>query len=73
MTIAERRLVAEMLGVDPGSIPEDYRARYNIAPTDSHFIVTSKYEQRRSTGAHWGLVNSWAPDNSRRSRYQCQG
>jgi len=29
------------------------------------FIVTSKYEQRRSTGARWGLVNSWAHDNSR--------
>ena len=54
-----------MLGVDPDSIPEDHRPRYNNAPTDPHFIVTSKYEQRRSTGARWGLVNSWAHDNSR--------
>jgi len=51
LTIAERRIVAEMLGVDPGSIPEDYRARYNVAPTDPHFIVTSKYEQRRAVRA----------------------
>jgi putative SOS response-associated peptidase YedK len=65
LTIAERQMVAEMLGVDPDSIPEDYRPRYNIAPTDPHFIVTSKYEQRRATGARWGLVNSSARDNSR--------
>ena len=51
LTIAERRIVAEMLGVDPGSIAEDYRARYNVAPTDPHFIVMSKYEQRRAVGA----------------------
>jgi hypothetical protein len=46
LTIAERRMVAEMLSVDPDSIPEDYRPRYNIAPMDPHFVVTSKYEQR---------------------------
>ena len=50
--------LAEMLGVDPYSIPEDYRPRYNIAPTDPHFIVTSKYEQRNAIDARWGLVNS---------------
>jgi hypothetical protein len=54
LTIAAQRLVAEMLGVDPGSIPEDYRARYNVAPTDPHFIVTSKYEQRHATGSALG-------------------
>ena len=65
LTVAERHMVAEMLGVDPESIPEDYRPRYNIAPTDPHFIVTSRYEQRRATSARWGLVNSWAHDASR--------
>jgi len=65
LTFSERRMVAEMLGVDPYSIPEDYRPRYNIAPTDPHFIVTSKYEQRNAIGARWGLVNSWAHDASR--------
>jgi hypothetical protein len=44
LTIADRRLVAEMLGVDPDSIPQDYRPRYNIAPTDPHFLVKSRYE-----------------------------
>jgi putative SOS response-associated peptidase YedK len=37
LTITECEIVAEMLGVDPDSIPEDYRPRYNIAPTDPHF------------------------------------
>jgi putative SOS response-associated peptidase YedK len=58
-------MVAEMLGVYLDSIPEDYRPRYNIAPTDPHFVVTSKYEQRHAASARWGLVNSWAHDNSR--------
>jgi len=57
-------MVAEMLGVDPDSIPDYYRPRYNIAPTDPHFVITSQYEQRRAIGARWGLVNSWARDNS---------
>lgn len=65
LAIAERRIVAELLGVDPDSIPEDYRRRYNIAPTDPYFIVTSQYECRRASPARWGLVNSWAGDNSR--------
>ena len=39
-----------------------YRARYNIAPTDQHWIVRTKAEQRQLLAAKWGLVNSWAPD-----------
>jgi len=39
--------------------------RYNIAPTDRHFVITSRYESRRVLAARWGLVNSWAKDNSR--------
>lgn len=45
--------------------PEDrrlYRPRYNIAPTDQHWIVRTKLEQRQILPAKWGLVNSWAPD-----------
>jgi putative SOS response-associated peptidase YedK len=51
LIIADRRMVAAMLGVDPDSIPGDYCPRYNIAPTHPHFIVASKYEQQRATGA----------------------
>jgi putative SOS response-associated peptidase YedK len=65
LTIAERRVVADMLGADSDSIPEDYRPRYNIAPTNPHLIVTSKNEKRCVTVAQLGLVNSWPRDNSR--------
>jgi putative SOS response-associated peptidase YedK len=43
----------------------DYRPRYNIAPTDPHWIVRMKYEDREVLPARWGLVNSWAKDNKR--------
>ena len=42
----------------------DYKPRYNIAPLQRHFIVTTEYENRRLTLAKWGLVNRWARDAS---------
>jgi putative SOS response-associated peptidase YedK len=45
--------------------PDDrplYRPRYNIAPTDQHWILRHKYERRQLLVAKWGLVNSWAHD-----------
>jgi putative SOS response-associated peptidase YedK len=39
-----------------------YRPRYNIAPTDPHWILRSKREQRQLLVAKWGLVNSWQTD-----------
>jgi putative SOS response-associated peptidase YedK len=44
------------------------RARFNIAPTDQHFIVTSEFERRRVHRARWGLVNRRATDNRRASQ-----
>jgi putative SOS response-associated peptidase YedK len=52
------------LGVDLESLT-DYRPRYNIAPTDPHWILRVKYEDRELLPAKWGLVNSWAKDNKR--------
>jgi putative SOS response-associated peptidase YedK len=55
--------VADDLGVDPR--PGDralYRPRYNIAPTDQHWVLRTKLEQRQLIPAKWGLVNSWAHD-----------
>ncbi len=52
------------LGVDPESL-RDYRPRYNIAPTDQHWIVRVKREDRELLPATWGLVNSWAKDKKR--------
>lgn len=68
LTRQNRRELAHLLGVDEDDL-RDYRPRYNIAPTDRHFIVTSKYERRTARAASWGLVNSWATDNS--SASQC--
>jgi len=42
----------------------DYKPRYNIAPLQRHFIVTTEYENHRLTPAKWGLVNRWARDAS---------
>lgn len=39
-----------------------YRPRYNIAPTDAHWIVRETREVRELLPAKWGLVNSWAKD-----------
>lgn len=40
----------------------EYRPRYNIAPTDQHWILRQKQEQRELLPAKWGLVNSWSKD-----------
>jgi putative SOS response-associated peptidase YedK len=42
-----------------------HRPRYNIAPTQDHFVLISEYERRKVLPARWGLVNSGARDNSR--------
>ncbi len=44
------------------AVASQYRPRYNIAPTDQHWIVRTKRERRELLPATWGLVNSWAPD-----------
>lgn len=56
--------LAPELGVDTDAFV-DYRPRYNIAPTDPHWIMRVKYEDRELLPAKWGLVNSWAKDNKR--------
>jgi putative SOS response-associated peptidase YedK len=64
LTRRDGREIAELLGVDPrefvGHLP-----RYNVAPTQHHYIVTTEYENRKIGLAKWGLVNSWAKDASR--------
>ena len=55
--------LAAELGVPEGSFV-DYRPRYNIAPTQPHFIVRIKYENREVLPATWGLVRSGSRDAS---------
>src|SRR5271155_796215 len=67
LTRQDRRELAEILGVNENDL-RDYRPRFNIAPTDQHFIITSEFERRKAQHARWGLVNRWARDNSRASQ-----
>jgi putative SOS response-associated peptidase YedK len=64
MTYPDAHLLAEELGVPVESLPH-YEPRYNIAPTDEHFIVRMKNEERQVLPATWGLVNTWAKDAKR--------
>ena len=63
LTRQDRISLARELGVPVGQLPEDkYRPRYNIAPTQKHWIVRMEYEERDMLPARWGLVNHWAKD-----------
>ena len=64
LTRRDGREIAELLGIDPREF-RDHLPRYNVAPTQHHYLVTTEYENRRVTLAKWGLVNSWAKDASR--------
>src|SRR3990170_2917455 len=66
LTWQQRERLAEELGVNIEEIPAaDYKPRFNIAPTDPHWIVRLRYEERHILPAKWGLVNSWAKDAKR--------
>jgi putative SOS response-associated peptidase YedK len=43
---------------------EAYQPRYNIAPSESHWLVRTKFGQREAMPAFWGLINNWATDPS---------
>src|SRR5260370_34969276 len=55
--------LAAELGVPADSFV-DYRPRYNVAPTQPHFIVRIKYENREVIPATWGLITSGSKDAS---------
>lgn len=55
MTERDRNVVETRLGL-PSAALGLYMPRYNIAPTQFHFVVTAKYENRESLPARWGLV-----------------
>ena len=55
--------LAAELGVPADSFV-DYRPRYNVAPTQLHFIVRIKYENREVIPATWGLIKSGSKDAS---------
>jgi putative SOS response-associated peptidase YedK len=59
--------LAAELGVPADSFV-DYRPRYNVAPTQNHFIVRIKYENREVIPATWGLVKRGSKDASMAAR-----
>ncbi|MGH2626785.1 MAG: SOS response-associated peptidase [Anaerolineales bacterium] len=68
MTTADAALLEQQLGLPMDSIQEawpEFRPRYNIAPTDAHFVVRLRGEQWAPLGATWGLLSPWSRDNKR--------
>jgi hypothetical protein len=66
LTWEEWRQVTDALGIlDECDVAASYGPRFNIAPSDQHFIVTSGFERRKVQRARWGLLNRWARDSSR--------
>jgi putative SOS response-associated peptidase YedK len=59
-------LLAVRLGVSAMALAH-YRLRYNIAPQQEHFIVTTEYENRKLAPAKWGLVSN--PGEHGRAKY----
>jgi putative SOS response-associated peptidase YedK len=69
LTYRERQHLAEELGVNVEEINDaDYKPRYNVAPTDPHWIVRMRYEEREILPAKWGLINTWAKDAKRAAK-----
>ena len=58
--------LAARLGVSAMALA-NYRPRYNIAPQQEHFIVTTEYENRKLAPAKWGLVSN--PGEHGRAKY----
>jgi putative SOS response-associated peptidase YedK len=68
VSVASRADLAELFDAEP--VGEELRSRWNVAPTQTVYTVTSNREgdQRRLDAYRWGLVPSWAKDPSIGSR-----
>ena len=65
----DRESLTAALGVPAEQLPEaEHRPRYNVAPTDSHWVLHMKLEDRELLPAKWGLVNRWAKEATRAVR-----
>lgn len=59
LTKSERAELEDEMGITRGSLSPAYRPRFNIAPTDEHFILRQRFEDRELVPAKWGLINHW--------------
>src|SRR5262249_5041495 len=63
LTIPDAEDVAEALGATVApELAAAWRPRYNVAPTDGHFIARRKEGKGELVAATWGLVPHWATD-----------
>lgn len=65
--------LAGALGVDTRApsfeaVRAAYRPRYNIAPTDPHWVMRMKHGARELMGASFGLVPRWATSTADRAK-----
>lgn len=67
LTVDDIESVAGAFGVAEGERPP-HQPRFNIAPTDEHFLVRMKREDRELLPARWGLLPPGAKDRSRMAR-----
>ncbi len=61
MTVDSGVAVAEAFGIGAEELPA-MQARFNIAPTDNHFVIRMLREDRKLLPARWGLVRSGSKD-----------
>ncbi len=59
MTLSAEQIEARF-GV---GVPEGYRPRYNVAPTQEICALISEGQGRRLTEFRWGLIPHWTKDH----------
>jgi putative SOS response-associated peptidase YedK len=62
LTVVGYDTLARSLGIDVDpDVAKLYRPRYNIAPTDRHWVLRSDQGRRELLPAAWGLPNRFSP------------
>ena len=68
LTETNTQKLALQLGVPEDAVTGDYRPRWNVAPTDPHWVLRLKREERELLPARWGLVPFGSKDAKRAFR-----
>jgi putative SOS response-associated peptidase YedK len=68
LTETDTQKLALALGIPEDQVTDDYRPRWNVAPTDPHWIDRLKREERELLPAKWGLIPFGSKDAKRAFR-----
>ena len=68
LTETNTQKLALQLGIAEEAITDEYRPRWNVAPTDPHWVLRLKREERELLPAKWGLVPFGSKDAKRAFR-----